>query len=386
MSNAIQIVSDERCGCPSASAFPLLFSCAGAWQLQQRVAEQSIQVDDSTKDSIRGTKIHHASEVGDTSDLSDDDSMIVERSRALEESIVSEWLESIGSKIEDCEIHRELRLWVNTIFSCQIDLLVLNHKKNVALISDLKSGRAKVAPPVRNHQLRGCAVAVFINYGVSSVRCAITQPMMKQSAACDYNAAHLQKLYEIITERLEYIRQPNLPLTVNSGCCFCSARAICPEAKKQMSVSVGALTLNWDLCSSEDKLRLWKAASVAEDAIDLIKKHIRAELKHNPDAIKGLVAAPDQHPRKVTDTLGLADLLVKTAIGDQDWAEDQAFEAYREFLKLCKISIKDVESFYKDHMPSGSAAEAKRFLEGMAGSFITEGFRAGAISVSEPEE
>lgn len=386
MSNAIQIVDDSRCGIPSASAFPTLFSCAGAWQLQQRVAEQSIQVDDSTKDSLRGTAIHHASEVGDTSDLSDDDSMIVERSRALEKQIVSEWLESIGSKIEDCEIHRELRLWVGTLYSCQIDLLVLNRKKNVALISDLKSGRKKVAPPVRNHQLRGCAVAVFINYGVSSVRCAITQPMMKQSAACDYNAAHLQKLYEIVAERLEYIRQPNLPLTVNAGCCFCSARAICKEAKKQMSVSVGALTLNWDLLAPSDKLALWKAASVAEDAIDLIKKHIRAELKHDPKSIPGLVAAPDQHPRKVTNTLGLADLLVKTAIGDQDWDEDQTVEAYREFLKGCKISIKEAEAFYKSLMPSGSTAEAKRFLEGMAQEFITESTRSGAISVVEADE
>lgn len=379
----VQIVDDSRCGIPSASAFPLLFSCAGAWNLQQRVAEQSIQVDDSTKDSVRGTAIHRASEVSDTSELDEADAEIVSRSRALEESIVSEWLESIGSKIENCEIHRELRLWVGTSYSVMLDLLVIDRVKNLAIATDLKSGRKKVAPAVRNWQLRGAAVAVFVNYGVGSVRTAIIQPLLKQSAACDYNAVHLQKLYEIITERLEYIRQPNLPLTMNAGCCFCSARAICPEAKKQMSVSVGAMTLNWDLLVAEDKLRLWKAASVAEDAIDLIKKHIRAELKQNPDAIKGLQMAPDQHPRKVTDTAGLAELLIQTFAGGTPHSDP---DLLLDFIKRCKISISEVEAFYAAHMPSGSRAEAKKFLAGMAQSFITESTRSGAISVVEADE
>lgn len=380
-----ELQEDQRLGLPSCSQLPAIFGCAGFWVAEKEVESQSIRIESDSADSRRGTMLHKSNETGDVTLLDEDDIDLIERVRLSEEEITYQWLTDTESKMEDIEIHREIRLWAGG-WSGQLDFAAIHRTKHIGLVIDLKTGRRTVSPPVRNFQLRGCAVLLHVNMGCESVRTAIVQPLLRKHIACQYEVDHLIAARAQIENRIAYVQQPNLPRTTGAHCDFCKAGHVCPELRKKMSVAIGARTLNWDLTTAPERVRLYKAAKMAKDCADLIIEHVRAELAANPDSLPGLKKAVDQRPRKVTDTLGLADLLVKTVIGDQDWTHAETVEAYRCFLKGCKISIKEAEAFYKSRMPSGSTAEAKRFLEGMAQEFITESTRSGAISVSEPEE
>lgn len=380
----IQLVTDERLSLPSASAMPRIFACAGSFLAEQEAETEVIQLPDGSADAERGALIHKANETSDVSELDEDDVELVERVRSIEEAITADWATSTGDTLADIEIVREKRLWVGSQFSAQLDFLALNHKWKSALVIDLKSGRKKVAPPVRNHQLRACAVAVFVNYEYSPIRTAIVQPIVEAQSACDYNNAHLNAARDRIVERLEYIKQPNLPRTSGSHCEYCRALPYCNEARKNMSIVIRGVNQRWDVASPVEKLAWFKAAKIAEKCASTIIDLCRAELKANPAAIPGLVKAPDQKPRRVTDVVGLAKLMIGTVLDENaDGAVQLA--ALFDFMDRCKVPISQVVDFYREKMPSGSKKEAEKFLANYAGDFIAEGFRSGALSIEEPE-
>lgn len=380
----VTIFDDQRLGLPSASYLPIIFACRGAVALWEQVDQQKIQIDDSNADAERGTRLHKLNETGDLTEATDEESEIVERIRDIEARIIEEWAQG-----EQCVFSRERRLWVRNYFSAQLDLLAIKPEKGEALLIDAKTGRNKVTAPVKNWQLRGCAVAVHHNFkGIKTVRTALAQPMMEEQPACDYSEEHLLAARDRIIDRLDDVKSGNLAEDRTPGphCEHCRAKHICPEAKKAASVVVGAQSLNWDLVKPEDKVRLFAAAKLAEACADLIKEHIRKELSENPQAIPGLVKAKDQTPRKVVDPSAIAHLLVNVACWE-DAPIDERYQMLLEFLKHCKVPISGVIEFYRAHMPGDqSKKEAENFLltPGVS-KFIETGFRSGKVSVKEEE-
>lgn len=388
----VVVTTDERMGLPSASAMPLLFACDGAWRAQLDADEQAIRVDDDTRDSLKGTELHKANESGDVSDLDEADADLIERVRATEEALVSDWAASTGHTLKDVEIVREQRFWVEDLFSAQIDLLAINYPALSLFVLDLKSGRKKVAPPVRNHQLRACAVAAYRHYWVQTiglpkryyapVRTAIVQPMVESQAACDYSAQNLDVCLDKIRLRLDYVKQPNLPRTPGSWCEFCRARAVCPEARKAMSLTIrSGLTLNWDLETPDTKLALFKAACLAEDCAGAIKAHVRKELEVDPQSIPGLAVAKDQHPRKIIDLIGI----YKARAAEVSSHPDEATEAelLYQFLEHSKMSVSELEKLLQ--RTKGLSKDAAKKWISQFPQFVETGLRRGRIDLKEEE-
>lgn len=333
--------------------------------------------DEKTSDSEHGTRLHKANESGDVSDLEESDVEIVEEIRTQEERLVGEWLAETGDTMDDVTVYRERRMWCD-FFSGQADFLAINRIRNSALCIDAKTGRKSVAPPVRNMQLRGLAVLTRLTFNVDAVRTAIIQPMVRSSAACEYNVDHLEKAYSIIVSRLAYCQGSNLPFTAGGHCHFCRALPICGEARKNMSVAISAANMKWSLAKQDEKLRLFKAAKIAKKCAERILELCAIDMSDEATKICGLEKSPDQTPRKVTKPADLAHLMVNTACS-ADTSMDGRYSMLLEFMKHCKVPISGVIEFYREFV-SDSKKDAEKFIADKAADVVETGFRSGSIT------
>lgn len=362
---------------------PAIFQCDAFWNMTQEVEADSIQVSDESKDSLRGTELHTANETGEIDDLDESGQELIERTRSIEEQITLDWLAETGHTLADIEIIREKRFWVGNHFSAQVDFLAINRGADSCLVADLKSGRRKVSPPIRNFQLRGCIVAVQEQYGFKSIRTAIVQPMAARQSVCDYTSDQISVARRIIIDRLNFVRYTQgLKPKSGDACAFCRGLPICPEGRRNMSVAVRGVNLKWSLATADEKVALFRASKIAEVCAKRIVALCRAELKENPEAIKGLSLAPDQHPRKITDPATLMEMMHAVAQIEKGGKADEDFA--RKFIELGKFSVSDVIGFYREQTGL-SKAEAEKFINDRIGICVEQGTKSGPLSVSEEE-
>jgi len=96
-------MTDERNGLPSASAASRYAACLGSWQLEKAIAET-----ESSGDAATGNRIHAALGLEPVTNLTTDETYIIDRCREQELELVKQ---VFANSTEEPQVFREKRLW-----------------------------------------------------------------------------------------------------------------------------------------------------------------------------------------------------------------------------------------------------------------------------------
>ena len=286
-------MSDERSGLPSASAASRYAACLGSYDLERQVAEV-----ESTGDAAIGNRIHAALALEPVSNLTTDETWIIDRCREQELELVKQ---TFGELETNC--FREKRLWSLTqdgerLWSGKPDVIYTANDEGMlyGLIIDYKSGRGAVENAAENLQLR-CLVALLDEswgFTLDRVTVAIIQPLAGPPSVSVYESSDIHSAIMEANGLMKEIQKVGQPRTPSeSGCKYCKGKPYCSEARELAvapplnNVPVGttpdaiAATLtNQTLAAFLDR------AAQAEAVIEACRAEARRRLSEG-DAIEG---------------------------------------------------------------------------------------------------
>ena len=228
-------MTDERNGLPSASAASRYAACLGSWQLEKAILET-----ESTSDAATGNRIHAALGMEPVTDLSTDETYIIDRCREHEAGLVKQ---VFAHSTEEPQVFREKRLWSlqnyglgeedKRLWSGKPDVVYI--EGNNALIIDYKSGRGTVENAAENLQLR-CLVALLhesFGFTLEAITVAIVQPLAGPPSVASYELGDLMDAVRESQSLMSAIMQPDQPRTPSeSACKYCKGKPYCSEARE----------------------------------------------------------------------------------------------------------------------------------------------------------
>ena len=225
-------MSDERSGLPSASAASRYAACLGSYHLERQVAEV-----ESTGDAAIGNRIHAALALEPVSNLTTDETWIIDRCREQEAELVAN---TFGGYETNC--FREKRLWSldaegNRLWSGKPDVIYTAEVdgNQWGLIIDYKSGRGAVEDASQNLQLR-CLVALLDEswgFTFDKITVAIIQPLAGYASISSYQHQDIHDAIAESAELMAEIKKLGQPRTPSeSACKYCKGKPFCSEARE----------------------------------------------------------------------------------------------------------------------------------------------------------
>jgi len=231
-------MTNPRQNLPSASSFSADVACPGRQNLIRSIPESERVIELPDEMASRGTRIHHALETNDTSNLSEDEMEDYTKAKEYSQNASDAWFDEIRSEypVQAGPIMvRERRLWLHDglepVLSGQPDLIHLlgDH----AIVLDYKTGfSTNLTPSERNWQLRVLAVLAYKNYGAKWVRVGFIKPKSRYSHTdmTDYDEVALAASYLQIKLALSAMNQPDARRASGPHCRYCPVKPQCPEA------------------------------------------------------------------------------------------------------------------------------------------------------------
>lgn len=225
-------MNDERSGLPSASAASRYAACLGSFDLERQVAEV-----ESTGDAAIGNRIHAALALEPVSNLTTDETWIIDRCREQELELVKQ---TFGELETNC--FREKRLWSldaegNRLWSGKPDVIYTAEVEGLlcGLIVDYKSGRGAVEDASQNLQLR-CLVALLDEswgFTIDRITVAIIQPLAGPPSVAVYESQDIHDAIVESSELMGEIKKLGQPRTPSeSACKYCKGKPYCSEARE----------------------------------------------------------------------------------------------------------------------------------------------------------
>lgn len=316
-------MSDERSGLPSASAASRYAACLGSFDLERQVAEV-----ESTGDAAIGNRIHAALALEPVSNLTTDETWIIDRCREQEAELVAN---TFGGYETNC--FREKRLWSldadgNRLWSGKPDVIYTAEVqgKQWGLIIDYKSGRGAVESAAENLQLR-CLVALLDEswgFTIDRIVVAIIQPLAGGVSVAVYES---QDIHDAIVESEELMSsikkrgQPRIPS--EQACKYCKGKPFCAEARELAVAppvtdapagitpdSIAATLTNQTLAAFLDR------AAQAEAVIEACRAEARRRLSEG-DAIEGWTLKEGSVRESITDSEKVASRFLELGTYEQ---------------------------------------------------------------------
>jgi len=221
-------MSDERSGLPSASAASRYAACLGSYDLERQVAEV-----ESTGDAAIGNRIHAALALEPVTNLTTDETWIIDRCREQELELVKQ---TFGDIEPNC--FREKRIWSleidgTRLWSGKPDVVYVSD--SCGLIIDYKSGRGAVENAAENLQLR-CLVALLDEswgFTFERISVAIIQPLAGPPSVAIYESQDIRSAIAESADLMEQIKKLGQPRTPSeSACRYCKGKPYCSEARE----------------------------------------------------------------------------------------------------------------------------------------------------------
>jgi hypothetical protein len=223
---------DERGNLPSASAASRYAACLGSFDLERQVAEV-----ESTTDAAIGNRIHAALAFEPVSNLTTDETWIIDRCREQEAELVAN---TFGGYETNC--FREKRLWSldadgNRLWSGKPDVIYTAEVdgNQWGLIIDYKSGRGAVEDASQNLQLR-CLVALLDEswgFTMDRITVAIIQPLAGYPSVSSYQHQDIHDAIVESSELMSSVKKRGQPRTPSeSACKYCKGKPYCSEARE----------------------------------------------------------------------------------------------------------------------------------------------------------
>jgi len=331
-------VSDERKGCPSASAFKQYMLCEGSFSLGKAAPAEA-----PSPGAMRGTRVHGAlSGEIDRKELTQDELHTADQ-MVIQEEILLDMLIKDGWKVVERRV--EARLWgeaTESRWSGKADkILILENRKQkrwmqtAGLIIDYKSTRYTDSAE-NNLQLAALAALLDSDQrrGLDMCFVALVYPDGYDQAVYDVDALEeaadeCKALVDKITITHTQKRRPS-----QEACKWCKGKSICPEARGQLAelVKVEAKGI-----AVADMPRLLERCGIAESLIKEIRNQAKAALG-NGNEIPGWELKPGHTRSKITDT---EEVYRRAAILGIDGIT---------FSKKVTITKKDLEGLCRDKL------------------------------------
>lgn len=314
-------MSDERSGLPSASAASRYAACLGSWDLERQVAEV-----ESTGDAAIGNRIHAALALEPVTNLTTDETWIIDRCREQELELVKA---TFPEATEEPNVWREKRLWSIDdrgvkLWSGKPDVIYV--VGSAGLIIDYKSGRGAVEDAAENLQLR-CLVALLDeNFGFTfdRITVAIVQPLAGLPSVAVYESQDIRNAIAESADLMEQIQKIGHPRTPSeSACKYCKGKPYCSEAR-ELAVAppltnapegitpdaIAATLTNQTLAAFLDR------AAQAEAVIGACRAEARRRLSEG-DAIEGWTLKEGSVRESITDSEKVASRFLELGTYEQ---------------------------------------------------------------------
>jgi hypothetical protein len=316
-------MSDERSGLPSASAASRYAACLGSFDLERQVAEV-----ESSGDAAIGNRIHAALALEPVSNLTTDETWIIDRCREQELELVKQ---IFGELETNC--FREKRLWSldadgNRLWSGKPDVIYTAEVdgNQWGLIIDYKSGRGAVEDASQNLQLR-CLVALLDEswgFTMDRITVAIIQPLAGHASVSSYQHQDIHDAIVESSELMAEIKKLGQPRTPSeSACKYCKGKPYCSEAR-ELAVAppvtntpagitpdaIAATLTNSTLAAFLDR------AAQAEAVIEACRAEARRRLGEG-DAIEGWTLKDGSVRESITDSEKVASRFLELGTYEQ---------------------------------------------------------------------
>ena len=316
-------MSDERSGLPSASAASRYAACLGSYDLERQVAEV-----ESSGDAAIGNRIHAALALEPVSNLTTDETWIIDRCREQELELVKQ---TFGELETNC--FREKRLWSLTqdgerLWSGKPDVIYTAEVdgNQWGLIIDYKSGRGAVEDASQNLQLR-CLVALLDEswgFTMDRITVAIIQPLAGHASVSSYQHQDIHDAIAESSELMSSVKKLGQPRTPSeSACKYCKGKPYCSEAR-ELAVApplsnapagitpdaIAATLTNSTLAAFLDR------AAQAEAVIEACRAEARRRLSEG-DSIEGWTLKDGSVRESITDSEKVASRFLELGTYEQ---------------------------------------------------------------------
>lgn len=356
-----------RLDLPSASGFEIVVQCPGSVAMKASLPPEAL-ADEPDETAETGTKLHKASETGDTSDLTGDELEMHETGVENEKKLVETWGANEGLGMDYVEGPREERLWLhdaalNPVTSGQIDKHWLATQKPSALIVDAKSGWLfwKLKSQ-QSWQLKLQAVLLKNEYAnLEHVRVAYNKLKTRGGWKdfTDYSATDLTNAQFEIQYHLWLSQQPDAPRRAGPWCNWCEAKAFCPEAG---ALSLLPSVIAKDMLEVVDAMQpadlkvIWQKSPIITKIIDRVKFRLKGLAPEQMAAI-GLETKDGRKLDSITNHIAAF-----AALNDDGIEPERLWEA----LEFSKTKLVEVVRASKGL----SAKDASEYLDQKLDPFI----------------
>jgi hypothetical protein len=280
---------DERLGLPSASVMHRLAKCSGSAQMIASLNDNVIAMPD--RDALTGTRIHAAlaGEKRAIESLTEREMATMDKCVELRERVIRLWAlgeEDLKELIEERLFYRR---GLEPLFSGRLDYVVIDEKRDRALIIDYKTGRTESTAAADNMQLRTQAVLLYHNDPrLVEIEACIVEPYVSwRPQRVRYNFATFKAAEQQIVAIVE-ASQGAIKLSAGTHCAYCAACAFCSEAQAYaLSVPQEHESRISELPRGADGVKLFEGLKAARKIIDRLEERFEGMMIDNPDALPG---------------------------------------------------------------------------------------------------
>jgi hypothetical protein len=295
----------------------------GSYDLERQVAEV-----ESSGDAAIGNRIHAALALEPVSNLTTDETWIIDRCREQELELVKQ---TFGELETNC--FREKRLWSLTqdgerLWSGKPDVIYTAEVdgNQWGLIIDYKSGRGAVEDASQNLQLR-CLVALLDEswgFTMDRITVAIIQPLAGHASVSSYQHQDIHDAIAESSELMSSVKKLGQPRTPSeSACKYCKGKPYCSEAR-ELAVApplsnapagitpdaIAATLTNSTLAAFLDR------AAQAEAVIEACRAEARRRLSEG-DSIEGWTLKDGSVRESITDSEKVASRFLELGTYEQ---------------------------------------------------------------------
>ena len=324
----------------------------------------------------KGTRIHEALEIADTSNLESEEEISIFQQIVEEEE---EFLKNWGDQTADFrEVQLDVELEGTATWGTCDRLTIFGDKTGV--LADYKTGISAIDPPEKNWQAQAYTVGAFQGYPkLEEIVFVFYVPVRNETLFHTFARADVPALVAKLDDAIrkgEAIRPkwdsgaPDLAdLTPNVNCRFCRHEDACP-ALGGLVVSV-AKKINpqlpdVDLDSTEDPEvveQLWVIAKMVSNWADALKKRA-VDMAKNGTEFPSLRLKSMGATKRIQDNMGLVEIAQTFGI-DKD-----------ELLGLANIPLGKLSKAVGDQSPKG---DQKRISK----EFVDACLEADIVTISE---
>ncbi len=311
-------MNDERRGLPSASAMYRLEQCPGSHHFIGQLRGQGLLLDFPNRYGTSGTKIHAwlaaRRNEREKLELSSDEVFTAGACEKLRDELIVQWFGSlidVDDPPPNLAILREKRFWyrrgIVPVFSGQMDVVIIDHKKDRAWNCNYKTGRIEPEPLSDNRQLRAETVLLKSAFGsLKEIQASIVEPWVSWDREfVRYDESTLLAAESHILQIVDRLSWDTESFQAGDWCRYCPARFRCKAARDFISRTYQVTkAFNANLASfprGKDGDKIIDNIALVRGLLDSIEDGYKSLLATEPEALADHYLHEGRENRWVTE-------------------------------------------------------------------------------------